>query len=754
MSKSNQQLRLLQSELELFVWDWSVRGDELECTGLPEFLGFAALPEGLSLSEFRTRQIFPEDLARAALALRDFVDGKSDLYRCEFRYLDVESNVIWVRECAEPTGSETPRSQLVGFSKKILPRMQALVESVATRRSVNALLVCGIDGRIRWANPSFLDLSGYTLDELTGQKPGDLLQGEATDPDTVAEMARRLAKEQDFHVQVINYHKNGTPYWADIRCSPLTDEYGHLEGFFALQMDITEQKQIEYEKRKNELIMQIMSEQARIGGWSLDLITQELTWTPMTHVIHEVPEGFEPQLDTAINFYKEGDSRERIQELLDHAMITGEGWNMDLQLVTYTGREIWAAAKGDVEMDDGVPIRVYGSFQDITQRKQIEQDLEQQRQARSRFLANMSHEIRTPMNGIMGMLGLLSKTELSELQRRYIDLSEISVNSLLTVINDILDFSKIDAGKLDIRTEDFDLPLLFSEVREMMAMRADSHSTQIDLDVDKLGARFVHSDPNRLRQILINLVGNAVKFTEGGQIDIKARLENGREGKQWLVCTVFDTGIGIEPSRLEGLFEAFEQVDDSTTRTKGGTGLGLSISKQLCELMGGWITANSKLGVGSDFTFGIPVVVTEELDTLVAEPEARHDSVLKGHVLLVEDNNINQILVEELLEDIGLTCDTAENGEEAIEMLSDKPEDFALVLMDCQMPVLDGYEATREVRQGAAGNGVKDIPIIALTANAIEGDREKCLQSGMDDYLSKPIEPRLLEDTLARWINR
>ncbi len=536
------------------------------------------------------------------------------------------------------------------------------------------------------------------------QKPGELLQGPGTDPDTTAIMAKHLKKQQDFHVEIVNYRKDKTPYWVDIRCSPITDEYGHLEGFFALQMDITKQRKFEYEKRKNELIMQTMSEQARIGGWSLDLINEELTWTPMTHVIHEVPQGYQPDLETAINFYKEGDGRDRIQELLAHGMETGEGWNIDLELVTYKGREIWVAAKGDVEMGRGKPIRLYGSFQDITQRKAIEQDLEQQRQARSRFLANMSHEIRTPMNGIMGMLSLLSKTQLDEQQNRYIELSQISVNSLLTVVNDILDFSKIDAGKLEIRNEEFDLLQLFSEVRETMAMRADASDTQINLEVLSGGVEEVLSDPGRLRQILINLVGNAVKFTKGGRIDIKARLETTRDSKTWLVCTVLDTGIGIEPERLEGLFEAFEQVDDSTTRTQGGTGLGLAITKQLSELMGGWVTAHSEVGIGSDFTFGIPLLVSEKAEAeQSSDRESDPIAELDGHVLLVEDNHINQILVEELLEDIGLTSETVSNGAEAIEELSENPDAFSLVLMDCHMPVLDGYEATRELRRGAAG---------------------------------------------------
>jgi signal transduction histidine kinase len=273
--------------------------------------------------------------------------------------------------------------------------------------------------------------------------------------------------------------------------------------------------------------------------------------------------------------------------LLEHTIETGEGWNIDAQLVTFTGRAIWVSAKGGVEMVRGRAVRVYGSFQDISHRKAIEHDLEQQRQARSRFLANMSHEIRTPMNGIMGMFNLLAKTEVNEQQSRYIELGEISVKSLLTVMNTILDFSKIDAGKLEIRREDFDVRGLLTEVCDMMKVRAEGRSTNVTLEMFKEGGSYIHADPDRLRQMMTNLVGNSVKFTEAGEIQVKARLEHCRDGKCWLICTVLGTCIGIEPERLEGLFEAFEQIDDSTTRQQGGTGLGLAICKRLTERMGG-----------------------------------------------------------------------------------------------------------------------------------------------------------------------
>lgn len=570
--------------------------------------------------------------------------------------------------------------------------------------------------------------------------------------------------------------------------------------------------------------------------------------------------------------------------------------------------------------DDGKPKSYIAIRTDITERKLFELELlkskeaaETAAKAKSEFLASMSHEIRTPMNGVLGMLGLLERSDLGGSQQRYASLARSSAESLLTLINDILDFSKVEAGRLDIELLDFNLPRLLGDFAESMALRAHEKDVELILDVSGVTQTMVKGDPGRLRQILTNLVGNAIKFTQQGEIVVVARLEP-EEGGWRLRCEVRDTGIGIEESKLGAIFDVFTQVDASTTRRFGGTGLGLAIVKRLCDLMGGDVSASSEPGKGSCFSFfihlkiseqnqtavpavdirGVPMLIVDDnrtnrevlrgqlelwgaevseaengqqaLEMLVqrsanpnVEPfsvaildfhmpgmdgaelgrlirsntrwngmklvmmtsmaergDARHFAdlgfnayfpkpattsdlfdalsiVLAGgdvlqqaqplvtshyvrslegcsdllsedeateqiwpentRILLVEDNYVNQVVAQSLLEGMGLSSDVAGDGVEALTALRQSLEcdqPYTLVLMDCQMPEMDGYEASRRIRQGAAGQPILDITIIAMTANAMKGDREKCIAAGMNDYLTKPVDGDQLLNVLRQ----
>ena len=537
--------------------------------------------------------------------------------------------------------------------------------------------------------------------------------------------------------------------------------------------------------------------------------------------------------------------------------------------------------------------------------------------AKGEFLAIMSHEIRTPMNGVLGMLGLLAKSKMTREQIHKVDVAQSSAQSLLALINDILDFSKIDAGRLDIEEFDFNLRQLLEEFAESMAYRAQEKGIEFILDISEVGYETVKGDPGRIRQILINLTGNAIKFTEEGEVVVRATLKEGADETLIFNCTVKDTGIGIDAEKITHLFESFSQVDASTTRKYGGTGLGLAIVKRLCELMGGDVFVTSELGNGSCFDFTlklthseqkvlfVPSVDVSSLHVLIVDDNEANREVLRGqlehwgcHVieaesgeqaltlcaqcsddktsinrlfdvaildmhmpnmdgadlgkkirqearyaemhlimmtslahrgdagffadlgfsayftkpyiasdlldalaividggdgfeqakplvtkhylntqrkstdkddenstdvspwpeqtrlLVVEDNHINLEVVQEMLKGLGLTADQAANGREAVQSIyrASIVDPYTLILMDCQMPVMDGFEATKAIRAGESGERNKDIPIIAMTANAMKGDREKCLAAGMNDYIAKPLEYEELEALLVDWV--
>ncbi|WP_068500054.1 MULTISPECIES: response regulator [unclassified Oleiphilus] len=538
---------------------------------------------------------------------------------------------------------------------------------------------------------------------------------------------------------------------------------------------------------------------------------------------------------------------------------------------------------------DNLVTHVLGFQQDVTHQEKTQQYLEDAKfkaeesaQLKSEFLASMSHEIRTPMNGILGMLGLLESSSLTKEQIQHVKLAKSSADALLVLINDILDFSKIEAGKLTLENVAFDIVNLLSDVSSSIACVSEDKSLELILDTSELNAHQIKGDPGRIRQILINLIGNAIKFTEHGSVTIKAS-NSAQDGNDTIYVSIIDTGVGIPQDRISAIFESFSQVDTSTTRKFGGTGLGLTICKQLAELMDGDITVESDLGEGSVFTlafkaeiersnrfdisqfsdinaliidscertasviekqlttwgvsskklnsdelkdgiksfdgdicflsnhvigqetkgliesirshsnhthicmltkladlrgadqinslgadsyFPKPATHNDLYDALMSismqaeesyEREGEPDISKEDHrdygglkVLLVEDNPINQILAVTLLEGLGLSVEVANHGVEALEKMSNEPS-YGMIFMDCQMPEMDGYETTQNIRKGECGESYKDIPIIAMTANAIDGDREKCLEAGMSDYITKPIDTDILHDRVAHW---
>jgi len=599
----------------------------------------------------------------------------------------------------------------------------------------------------------------------------------------------------------------GPDTWVSTTKMPLRDPEGKIVGTFGISRDITNRKRVEKALQESDEKFRALADAAQDAIVVLDADDQILFWNQAAERLfgyskaetigvrfHSlvVPERFREASAKGLAQFKKTGTGALIGKVTEFAALRKDGveFPVEVSLSMVTLHQQHAAI---------------GIVRDITERKRTEAALRDAVDAakesvrlKSRFLANMSHEIRTPLNGVMGMADLLLDTELTPEQRSLANTVRTSADSLLTIINDILDFSKIEAGMLTFELRPFELRDPVEHCLQMMAERAHAKGLELECVIGDSVPVQVIGDAGRLQQVLLNLVGNALKFTAHGKVAVRVARESEESGSVRLRFTVTDTGIGITPEAQKCLFQPFSQADSSITRKFGGTGLGLAISRQLVELMGGTIGVESEAGKGSTFWFTVklamPLGAVQVMPRQV-DLESQHASTTGGNrtnqeltgtaggvsdgnkprviapaappqppaeskplrILLAEDNVVNQSVARRQLARLNHTVDIVADGRAAVEAAKAHPYD--VVLMDCQMPEMDGYEATRQLRvweqaRRTTGEEFTPIPIIAMTASAMAGDREACLAAGMNGYITKPVQTSELAAALARATNR
>lgn len=556
--------------------------------------------------------------------------------------------------------------------------------------------------------------------------------------------------------------KGGTILEVSLSISILKDIDGNMTGAIGIMRDITSQKMAERKLKESESKTRVILDNSAAAITLTDENEQLISWNKFTENLLGMKKKDLYLKPVSFLYPKEEWKKIRSENIRK----LGSKHNLESRVIRKDGKVIDINLSINVlkDVNDHI-IGSVGIMQDITDRKQAQQMLlraklaaEEASSAKTIFLTNMSHEVRTPMNAIIGMIDLTLDTSLSEEQRDNLKTAKDAAGNLLNLLNDILDLSRVEAGKINLESIEFNLRNIVHSVCKGLTVLTRNKNLELLWYVNSEVPDLLMGDPVRLRQVIINLINNAIKFTHKGKIEVRVDAACATEGECQLTFSVSDTGIGIPLEKQDKLFEVFSQADTSTTRRYGGTGLGLAISKRLVEMMGGRIWVESKEWQGSTFYFtaAFKVEKTEGLPAAPASAEVDETKTsqtnLQGlRVLLVEDNPVNQKIAVKLLEKRGCLVKAVENGQEAVEAVS--KESFDLVFMDVQMPVLDGLEATQLIREDEKQTG-KHIPIIAMTARAMDGDEQKCLAAGMDGYISKPIDPIKVFETVENILTK
>jgi PAS domain S-box-containing protein len=617
--------------------------------------------------------------------------------------------------------------------------------------------ITDLHGNITYANEKFCELSGYSRAELLGSNHRIVSSGHH--PAAMFEdLWHTITQGKVWRGEIRNRKKQGGYYWVDATVVPLLDANGLPEQYIAIRTDISQRKAFEAQLAEQLNFVEVLLDATPTAIYLKDTNGRYLRFNRAFENLFGIERG--AWIGKNVFDLVPGEAATLMHNKDMELFASGDVQTYEAQ---FTNRKTGQVRDGlywkaPLTSADGQVTSLVGTILDITEKNLFEQELRDAKrtadaasQAKSDFLANMSHEIRTPMNGVIGMTDLALDTELNQTQREYLSIVKNSAQTLMVILNDILDFSKIEAGKLNIESIEFGLLSTINETLKALTARAEKKGLTLQRHMASNLPAMVRGDPVRIHQVLTNLCDNAIKFTASGHVLVGLQAKNLPDGVVELHFRVQDTGIGIPADKQSGIFAAFSQADSSTTRKFGGTGLGLTICARLVALMGGRIWVESTPGQGSTFHFTVHVqaiapVVASVSQANAALKDATTPTANSLHILLVEDHPINQMLATTLLTKWGHKVELAQNGQEGVDKFATQAWD--LVLMDMQMPVMGGLEATRIIR--ASERDGQHTPIIAMTANAMEADRQACMEAGMDDYLAKPFNAKALQALLER----